>query len=58
MGILVIRMMENVHFLSERLFLAELPPPHPGEKISSKKGIKQCLGGLKCSQNTMKNKKR
>ena len=50
--------MENVHFLSEHLFLAELPPPHPGEKISSKKGIKQCLGGLKCSQNTMKNKKR
>ena len=23
----------------------------------SKKGIKQCLGGLKCSQNTKKNKK-
>ena len=23
----------------------------------SKKGLKQCLGGLKCSQNTKKNKK-
>ena len=39
MGILAIRMMENVHFLSEHLFLAELPPPHPGEKISSKKAL-------------------
>ena len=28
-----------------------------GEKLSLKKGIKQCLGGLKCSQNTKKNKK-
>ena len=30
---------------------------HLGEKQSLKKGIKQCLGGLKCSQNTKKNKK-
>ena len=28
-----------------------------GEKQSLKKCIKQCLGGLKCSQNTKKNKK-
>ena len=26
-------------------------------KTSSKKGLKQCLGGLKCRQNTKKNKK-
>ena len=30
---------------------------HLGEKLSLKKGIKQFLGGLKCSQNTKKNKK-
>ena len=30
---------------------------HLGEKLSPKKGIKQCLGGLKCSQNTKKNKR-
>ena len=29
---------------------------HLGEKLSLKTGIKQCLGGLKCSQNTKKNK--
>ena len=27
------------------------------ENCRSKKGLKQCLGGLKCSQNTKKNKK-
>ena len=27
---------------------------HLGEKLSLKKGIKQFLGGLKCSQNTKK----
>ena len=30
---------------------------HLGEKLSLQKGLKQCLGGLKCSQNTKKNKK-
>ena len=30
---------------------------HLGEKLLLKKGLKQCLGGLKCSQNTKKNKK-
>ena len=30
---------------------------HLGEKLSLKKGLKQCLGGPKCSQNTKKNKK-
>ena len=30
---------------------------HLGENLSLKKGLKQCLGGLKCSQNTKKNKK-
>ena len=31
---------------------------HLGEKLSlTKKSIKQCLGGLKCSQNTKENKK-
>ena len=28
-----------------------------GENCRSKRGIKQCLGGLKCSQNAKKNKK-
>ena len=31
---------------------------HPGEKLSLKKRYKQYLGGLKCSQNAKKNKKR
>ena len=69
-------MMENVHYLSEHLFLVEFIDTeskpgqyrfanlfffslycHLGKKLSFKKGIKQCLGGLKCSQNTKKNKK-
>ena len=29
-----------------------------GKNCRSKKGIKQCLGGLKCIENTKKNKKR
>ena len=29
-----------------------------GKNCRSQKGIKQCLGGLKCSQNAKKNKKR
>ena len=31
---------------------------HLGEKCRSKKGIKQCPGGLKCSQNTKKKQKK
>ena len=30
---------------------------HLGEKLLLKKGIKQCLGCLKCSQNAKKNRK-
>ena len=39
------------------MFTALIVSCHLGEKLSLQKGLKQCLGGLKCSQNTKENKK-
>ena len=55
-----INCLQSAFFLKIRLvldliFLSDSFSPR-WQNCRSKKGIKQCLGGLKCSQNTKKNK--
>ena len=60
-GIVSMSQMSRIYRRRERRFTSLLFSSlycHQGEKLSLKKRYKQCLGGLKCSQNAKKNKKR